>query len=793
MSGLKTPYRRLINRGFNPNQDTAALVFDEAAARSAYRTPSIAGNSKKWTWSGEFKLADLAGDRILFSAAPGAHASAPNISYIAIDTSKRLRIYGYGSSADIMDVATTQKFDDPNAKYFVTVSCDTTQATASDRLIIDVGVDRVTDFDIASYPALDATTHFNTTNEHRIADEAVRLRYKASIVASRMIWLDGVTKRGTDFCKLDSRGVLVSKPYTGSFGTNGFQHDYSDNSTAAALFTDSSPNGLTYTSVNFATTNQSKDAWSNNFCTWDLLSVPPSGVVTIFDGLTRAAMNASNSVRGSFVLPDTGVYYWEQGMASSGYQVGVIATSNVAVAAQSAAGSVFYYGGNGDKYVNGTSSSYGSAWTSGVVGVLFDATNQTIDFRVGGAWQGEISLPAGYKWVPGLATDAGTSHTTSTAAAVNFGQKDFSGALPSGAKSLCTANLPRPPIPDGSNHMVSIPVSHNGTSTDFELPADASLKDMMLLIKRRSTVGGTAEKYFLVDGLRGYGNYVSTDGGAAEVADANVVSVSGTTGTLLSTLANDDYLVLVWVLGDAGGQANTDGSITSNVSANTDAGISVVEWDGTGVGGIVGSGLSRPLEFVSVKNLDDVSDFFTWLSSLTAQKLVKLNDTVAESDFTTGRINYSSVPTDGTFRVESGSTSINSVNGSPDRMWALCMHSVEGFSKGFEYNGNANANGRDIDLGFTPEAFFLKGAGSSSSWVLMTRSQNSGNPYERYVLLDTTGAETTFAGIEFIATARGIKVAGTQATINQNAIKFVGFAFARWPFGGKGIAPATAF
>jgi hypothetical protein len=68
------------------------------------------------------------------------------------------------------------------------------------------------------------------------------------------------------------------------------------------------------------------------------------------------------------------------------------------------------------------------------------------------------------------------------------------------------------------------------------------------------------------------------------------------------------YVAWCW---KAGGTAvsNTDGSITSQVSANVDAGFSIVSYTGTGANATVGHGLSSAPEMMLVKDRDST---FTW-------------------------------------------------------------------------------------------------------------------------------------------------------------------------------------
>jgi hypothetical protein len=55
---------------------------------------------------------------------------------------------------------------------------------------------------------------------------------------------------------------------------------------------------------------------------------------------------------------------------------------------------------------------------------------------------------------------------------------------------------------------------------------------------------------------------------------------------------SDTFVAWNWKAGGTG-SSNTDGSITSTVSANPSAGFSIVTWTGTGADGSYGHGLGR--------------------------------------------------------------------------------------------------------------------------------------------------------------------------------------------------------
>ena len=83
----------------------------------------------------------------------------------------------------------------------------------------------------------------------------------------------------------------------------------------------------------------------------------------------------------------------------------------------------------------------------------------------------------------------------------------------------------------------------------------------------------------------------------------------------------------------AGGTAvsNSDGSITSSVSANTEAGFSIVTWTGSGADASIGHGLGKKPHVIFVKNRSASDNWRVWWKNVTtsdAHALV-LNDTTA--------------------------------------------------------------------------------------------------------------------------------------------------------------------
>ena len=72
------------------------------------------------------------------------------------------------------------------------------------------------------------------------------------------------------------------------------------------------------------------------------------------------------------------------------------------------------------------------------------------------------------------------------------------------------------------------------------------------------------------------------------------------------------YVAWNWKAGNSSGSANTDGTITSTVSANTTAGFSIVKYTGTGSVATVGHGLGVVPKFLITKALNDGRSWLTY-------------------------------------------------------------------------------------------------------------------------------------------------------------------------------------
>jgi hypothetical protein len=142
------------------------------------------------------------------------------------------------------------KLRDLSAWYHLQAAVDTTQSTAADRVKIYINgnaIDKTTS--ISFGPSVD--TQVNNTVIHQTKNAASATEYVDGYLAD-IHFIDGQALDPTSFGEFDTNGIWQPIEYTGTYGTNGFHLDFADNSTAAALGTDTSGNSNTWTVNNIS-------------------------------------------------------------------------------------------------------------------------------------------------------------------------------------------------------------------------------------------------------------------------------------------------------------------------------------------------------------------------------------------------------------------------------------------------------------------------------------------------------------------------------------------------------------
>jgi len=262
---------------------------------------------------------------------------------------------------------------------------------------------------------------------------------------------------------------------------------------------------------------------------------------------------------------------------------------------------------------------------------------------------------------------------------------------------------------------------------------------------------------------------VSNDG--FSVGQNNGINQSGITNVAWNWKANGS------------GSANTDGSITSTVSANTTAGFSIVSYTGTGSASTVGHGLSTAPSVIIIKNRSVTKPWQVGHKSLGFQNGIYLNETSA-SQSDNGAFN-STNPTTSVFTIETSSY----VNTSGHNYIAYCFAEKTGYSKFGSYTGNGNADGSFIYTGFKPAFVMVKRTNNTGHWQLVDTKRPSYNP-QYYLRANSNNAEAT--DIDFDIVSNGFKTRSTDTSYNGSGDSYIYMAFAEAPLVGTNNVPCTA-
>ena len=244
----------------------------------------------------------------------------------------------------------------------------------------------------------------------------------------------------------------------------------------------------------------------------------------------------------------------------------------------------------------------------------------------------------------------------------------------------------------------------------------------------------------------------------------------------------ETYVAWNWLAGGTA-SSNSDGSITSSVSANTTAGFSIVTYTGTGSSATIGHGLSSTPQVVLIKCRSDATNWHMYHSSVTTadNQVMYLDLTNALSTLTTSSFDVSEFSSS-----VFGLNTNDAVNGSGRTYVAYCFAEKQGYSKFGSYTGNGDADGTFIYTGFKPAWVLVKKTDGANAWHLFDNKRNTFNPNDRGLFPNTSDAENTGNGIDFLS--NGFKFRSTDGGYNNGGYLYMVFAEA--PFATAGTKAA---
>jgi len=299
----------------------------------------------------------------------------------------------------------------------------------------------------------------------------------------------------------------------------------------------------------------------------------------------------------------------------------------------------------------------------------------------------------------------------------------------------------------------------------------------------------TATRYpTMFDSVRGATKRLTTHSTNAEDTHPTMLtsfdSDGWTTGADDQTNGSSEtYVSWNWL---AGGTAvsNTDGDMTSSVSANTTSGFSIATYTGDGVNGSTfghGLGVAPKVVIIKCRSLG-TEDWHFWYNNSTRLNLNNANIGSAISPISTSST-----------LVTTPSSTNDSWNGSGQTYVSYCFAEKKGFSKFGTYTGTGTTDAPFIYTGFKPAYIVIKSSTYGGNWLCFDNkrdsyNENSGNPLNINEA-NPEGADPAYQ-IDFLS--NGFKLRNANGNINNPGETMVYMCFAETPLVGTNNTPTTA-
>ena len=808
-------------------------------------------NNKAWTASFWVKRGELGVQEILFGG-----AAAPNNDYIGFhsDDTFRFRVES-GSGSVEGALYTTQVFRDTSAWMNIVCVFNSADSTAGDRMRLFVNGTEVTAFGTDTNPALNFDSETNSAVAHYLGANSSGTSDYSGYLAD-VVFLDGTASTdASEFGELNDEGIWIPKnPKALTFGDNGFWLDFAvapGTGNGAGTDVSGKTNHLSETGFSEAaaqkeidTPTDSADDNIGNYCTWNAVAPENQAALTYSNAnLTVNCVNSSGAM-GTICTTGAGKWYFEITMTVDN-TFGTVGFIGAALNIQTGgldgneAAEWCWQDSSGVTRNNSSAGPTLSTFTANdVLGWAVDFDNDLIWCHKNGTWQNSATLGevvAGTStnavWsgtlaaaTGGITPSAGCNGGTNSTFTLNCGQSTFNTTIPTGFKTIYTANLPAPAIPDPRKHFGII--THTGSGTTKTVTSATagvtSSVDFTPDFGWSKPRAGT-ENHQIIDIVGGEDNYLVPDDTYAYNTGSNITFVDG--GYQVASGNNDRWNkstvgIVTWMW-KAGGTPtatnnNTSGAMDANsvilngvlqssytpsgsptiypnkLSANTTAGFSIVTYTGNGNSSqSFPHGLTKAPEMVIIKYTNASQSWNVGHVGLTSwDYYLRLDDTHIQSD---SDDRFGSAPSATVVNIGDGSN-VNYNNGN---YMAYCWHPVEGFSKFGSYIANGSIDGSFVYLGFKPGLVIIKKVTTATqSWIMKDSTRNPHNPATRSLYANLSNAESPDTAdndndIDLLSNGFKVKNSGHTGS-NSSGETYIYCAWAESPFGGSDVAQARA-
>jgi hypothetical protein len=755
------------------------------------RTPSSTGNQKVWTFSAWIKRTEIGSKDYIYSASDS--------NYFALYF-KNDNLYSYFDPGNNYGVVSDREFRDVGAWFHIVHQVDALNTTQ--RIWIngtEMSLNSSRNPSNSNFPM----------NKSGVALTIGKASWKSeynNMYLAEVHYSDGYKYAPSDFAETNViTGQWVPKSPSISYGTNGFYLNFSDNSgtTATTLGKDSSGNGNNFTPNNFSvaanlTNDSMPDTPTNNFCTLNPLNATSS--FNFGEGnLVFDQSSNDQAITGTFFIT-SGKWYWEiYKNASQNPEIGICGQETLSNQSTGTVNSRLAFITNDGNLRTGASSTQSITGSSsgqtgaGYIRIAVDMDNKKIwfsdtsgnYFNSGNPATGAnaaydfSSHPVKDGWTPYVFMGTGSGHNCY----MNFGQFDlnsFSSNIPAGFSTLTSANLPDPTILLPNKHFDTKLWSGNSSTQAI---TGLNFSPDLVWSKRRSA----SSSHYLSDTVRGvhkilfseltgaeYDGTSNNDG--VDSFDSNGFTFNNGTYVADYNASGSTYVGWSW---NAGGSTvtNNDGSISSQVRANTTSGFSIVSFTPTAATTAVtiGHGLGVAPNVVIVKSRGSTANWDVLHMSLGSSYKLYLNGTNAQiSSAAWG----STDPTSSVFTFNPGNQNNNA-------HIAYCFSEVAGYSKFGSYTGNGNTNGPYVFTGFRPALIISKTTNHSDGWQIWDNKRDPHNLMHHRLHPEASQVESTSvnsASSQLDFYSNGFKWRGSSNDTNGSGDTYIYLAFAESPF-----------
>ena len=283
------------------------------------------------------------------------------------------------------------------------------------------------------------------------------------------------------------------------------------------------------------------------------------------------------------------------------------------------------------------------------------------------------------------------------------------------------------------------------------------------------------------DGTQAQGSQGTGNGYISGVVDGGfAVTTTGSDSVYVNESA---YTYVSWCM-KAGGAAssNSNGSITTSVSAADHGGFSVVSYTANDPASVstIGHGLSRVPALILVKGLSSVSNWAVYSEAIGGgTHYLTLEQSAAAG--TTANYWNNTDATSSLFTIGTGSSATNA---SGENYVAYCFAKTPGLIGIGSYTGNGSSDGPMVIVddgasGFRPAWLMIKSTGSGN-WNIVDAARDPFNQISDGLRANSSIAEFSGQAMDFIA--NGFKLRLSGADYNTSSQSYIYLAFADEPF-----------